>query len=94
MRDWNPKTHPYRVRKIRVGGPNGWSDQVRTFETVQQAQADMNAKMTGGEYEAQLDHARFDANGKWDGWTRLATRKINKKAVWCDKRTKEHNAAL
>ena len=74
---WNPKTHPYRVRKVSRGGPYGWSDRVMTYETLEEAIAATNAKMTGGEYEAQLDKAKFDSNGKWDGWDRIGRRKIN-----------------
>ena len=80
MAKWNPSTHPFRVRKIRAGGPHGWSDRTATYATLQEAETALNARMTGGEYEAELDQAKFDANGKWDGWTRLATRKINQKA--------------
>jgi hypothetical protein len=76
---WNPATHPFRVRKIRRGGPHGWSDSVRTYADRSDANAAMYAKMTGGEYESQLDVAVFDAAGKWAGWKRLATRKINQK---------------
>ena len=78
---WNPQTHPFRVRKIRVGGPYGWSDSVATYSTLEEAELAMEARMTGGEYEAQLDKAKFDASGKWAGWTRIANRKINKKMM-------------
>jgi hypothetical protein len=79
MSNWNPTTHPFRVRKIRRGGPHGWSDSVATFSTFEEAEVAMKARMTGGEYEAQLDRAKFDADGKWDGWIRVATRKIGRK---------------
>lgn len=81
MRGWSPKTHPYRVRKIRLGGPHGWSDSVATYSTLEEAEFAMKARMTGGEYESQLDQAKFDADGKWDGWTRIANRKINREMV-------------
>ena len=81
IRKWNPQTHPFRVRKIRVGGPHGWSDSVETYATIEEAELAIEARMTGGEYEAQLDRAKFDASGNWDGWTRIAIRKINRKIV-------------
>jgi hypothetical protein len=78
---WNPRTHPFRVRKIRVGGPHGWSDSVATYSTIQEAELAMDARMTGGEYEAQLDQSKFDDSGNWNGWTRIAIRKIHRKMV-------------
>jgi len=78
---WNPETHPFRVRKIRTGGAYGWSDSVQTYCTVEEATLAMKARMTGGEYEAQLDKAKLSPSGNWDGWTRIATRKINGKMV-------------
>lgn len=82
MSNWNPNTHPFRVRKIRKGGPYGWSDRVATYETLEQAIVELEAKMTGGVYESQLDKAKMTDAGKWDGWIRIATRKINQKAVY------------
>lgn len=78
---WNPKTHPFRVRKIRRGGFAGWSDSWMTYSTIEEAKAALDAKMKGGEYEAQLDQAKFNDDGKWNGWNRIATRKINQRAV-------------
>ena len=79
--NWNPQTHPYRVRKIRAGGPHGWSDSVRTYATLEEAMVSIKAKMAGGEYESQLDFANLNEEGKHDKWIRLATRKINKPVV-------------
>ena len=85
---WNPKTHPYRVRKVRSGGFAGWSDSIATYATLEEASKAMEARMTGGEFEFQLDKSKDDKNGKWDGWDRLANRKINQKIVWTKKGTK------
>lgn len=82
--NWNPKTHPYRVRKIRTSGQRGfygWADSVRTYATLEEAMEAVKAKMTGGEYEAQLDFAHLNEQGKHDKWISLATRKINKPVV-------------
>ncbi len=78
---WDPNTEPYRVRKIRSNfapGCHGWSDSVMTYATLDEAMTAMDARMTGGEYEYQLDLAKMQ-DGELQAWVSLATRKHSKK---------------
>jgi hypothetical protein len=77
---WDPNTEPYRVRKIRscsARGCHGWSDSVMTYATLDEAMAAMDARMTGGEFEYQLDLAQIE-DGKHTAWISLANRKVLK----------------
>ena len=78
---WNPIAEPYRVRKIRgssASGCYGWADSVTTYATLDEAMAAMEAMMTNGEYEYQLNLAKIE-NGKHTAWVELANRKFRKK---------------
>ena len=78
---WNPIAEPYRVRKIRgssARGCYGWADSVMTYATLGEAMAAMEAMMTNGEYEYQLDLAKIE-NGKHTAWVELANRKFRMK---------------
>jgi hypothetical protein len=78
--NWNPNAEPYRVRKIRrsfAPGCHGWADSVATYATLDEAMAAMDARMTGGEFEYQLDLAKIE-DGKHTAWVELANRKFRK----------------
>jgi hypothetical protein len=77
---WDPNAEPYRVRKIRKSfapGCHGWADSVATYATLDEAMAAMDARMTGGEYEYQMDLAKMEG-GKLAAWVSLANRKFRK----------------
>ena len=79
-RNWDPIAEPYRVRKIRSSfapGCHGWADSVATYATLEEAMAAMDARMTGGEFEYQLDLAKIE-DGKHAAWVELANRKFRK----------------
>ena len=79
-RNWNPSAEPYRVRKIRSSfapGCHGWADSVATYATLDEAMAAMDARMTGGEFEYQLDLAKMEGE-KLAAWVSLANRKFRK----------------
>jgi hypothetical protein len=79
-RNWDPNAEPYRVRKIRSSfapGCHGWADSVATYATIDEAMAAMDARMTGGEFEYQLDLAKIE-DGKHTAWVELANRKFRK----------------
>jgi hypothetical protein len=80
---WDPSAEPYRVRKIRSSfapGCHGWADSVATYATLDEAMAAMDARMTGGEYEYQLDLAKIE-DGKHTAWVELANRKFRKQLI-------------
>lgn len=81
--NWNPRTHPWRVRRIYAtgaAGMYGWRDSVETFETKEEAVAKCDEKMTGGCYEVEVTLAVLK-DGKHVAWEDVCKRKINKKRV-------------